>query len=364
MKSTAAVMRTPTAPFSIETLEVADPGHGELAVDVAAAGMCHTDVLARELPPEFFPGPIVRGHEGAGTVTAVGPGVSAAKPGDKVILSFNSCGECPACQRRKPPYCFNFMQFNSGGRPDGTSVFTDANGEIVWSHYFGQSSFASHTIVAERSVVKVDSETDLAAAAPLACGVQTGAGAVMNSLAVEAGAALVIAGAGTLGLAAIMAAKIVGADPIIAIDRHASRLELAEQFGATHRLSGDPASFPEQIREITGAGADYAFDATGNAAVVRSIYDGLNNLGTLGMSGVGAGEIAFDMFAMITGRTITGIMEGDSVPQSFIPELIDHHNQGRFPYDQLITRYPLSEISEAERASGAGEVVKPVLVMP
>ena len=364
MRATAAVMRSPTDPFTVESLEVAEPGPGEIAVHVIAAGMCHTDLLARELPPEFFPGPIVRGHEGAGTVISVGPGVKGLEAGDKVILSFNSCGECPACQKSKLPYCFNFMQFNTGGRPDGSSAFTDGNGEAVLSHYFGQSSFASHTIVAERSVVKVDADTDLVAAAPLACGVQTGAGAVLNSLGVEAGAAIVIAGAGTLGLSAIMAAKLVGADPIIAIDRHESRLALAEHFGATHRLSGNPEYFPDKIRELSGAGADYAFDATGNAAVVRSLYDGLNNLGILGMSGVGAGEITFDMFSMITGRTITGIMEGDSVPQVFIPQLIEHHAAGRFPYDELITEYSLAEINEAERASGAGEVVKPVLVMP
>jgi len=363
MKARAAVLRSRSAPFSIEEVEVQEPEAGEVAVAVEATGVCHSDFLPRELPEEHFRGAIVRGHEGAGTVIQVGEGVTSVEVGDKVVLSFNSCGHCPACEKHKDPYCFDFMLYNTGGRPDGSSAFTDAHGQAVLSHFFGQSSFATRTIAAERSVVKMPADTDLVTAAPLACGIQTGAGAIINSLSVEAGASVVVAGAGTLGLSAIMAAKLVGADPIIAIDRHQGRLELARKYGAVHCIQGSPEELTGQIQQITGRGADYAFDATGNAEVVKALYDGLNNIGVLGLSGIGTGEISFNLFSMVTGRTIRGLMEGDSVPSEFIPVLAAYNKEGKLPYDELITRYPLDEINEAERDSLSGEVVKPVLVM-
>jgi aryl-alcohol dehydrogenase len=362
MQVTAAVLRAGNGPFTVETLELAEPRSNEVLVRVVAAGMCHTDLLSRELPPEFFGGPQVYGHEGAGVVEAVGADVTSVQPGDHVVLSFNSCGACPACAKGRLPYCFNFSLHNmSGGRPDGTSVFTDAAGNRVGSHYFGQSSFASHTVVAQQSVVKVDPSFDLASLGPLGCGIQTGAGAVMNTLAVEAGASLVVTGAGALGLSAVMAAKVVGAGTIIAVDRHANRLELARHFGATHAISGSPAEITAQIQAITGGGADYAFDTTGNAAVVRASHDALNTIGTLALAGVGFGELSLNFISMISGRTITGVMEGDSTPSEFIPHLARLNAEGRFPFDELITRFPIEQINEAEAASTSGVVIKPVL---
>jgi aryl-alcohol dehydrogenase len=329
---------------------------------MAAAGMCHTDLLSRELPPEFFAGPQVYGHEGAGIVEAVGADVTSVVPGDHVVLSFNSCGACPACAKGRLPYCFNFSLHNmSGGRPDGTSAFVDAAGNRVGSHYFGQSSFASHTVVAQQSVVKVDPSYDLASLGPLGCGIQTGAGAVMNTLAVEAGASLVVTGAGALGLSAVMAAQVVGAGTIIAVDRHANRLELARRFGATHAISGSPAEITAQIYAITGGGTDYAFDTTGNAAIVRASHDALNTIGTLALAGVGFGELSLNFISMISGRTITGVMEGDSTPSEFIPLLARLNADGKFPFHELITRFPIDQINEAEAASASGAVIKPVL---
>lgn len=363
MKVTAAVLRTGNGPFSVEELDLAEPRADEVLVRVVAAGMCHTDLLSRELPPEFFGGPQVYGHEGAGVVEAIGDAVTRVAVGDHVVLSFNSCGGCPACNKGRRPYCANFSQYNmSGGRPDGSAVFTDAQGNRVGSHFFGQSSFASHTVVAEESVVKVDASLDLRRLGPLGCGIQTGAGAVMNTLAVEAGSSLVVTGAGALGLTAVMAAKVVGASTIIAIDRHASRLELATRFGATHTVSGSPADITAQILSITGRGADYAFDTTGNAAVVRASHDALNNIGTLALAGVGFGELSFNFLSMISGRTITGVMEGDSVPTEFIPNLARLNAEGAFPYHELITEFPLEAINDAEAASASGSVIKPVLV--
>ncbi len=361
----AAVLRAGTGPFTVEELSVGDPGDREVLVRIVAAGMCHTDLLARELPPEFFAGPQVYGHEGAGIIESVGAGVTDVGPGDHVVLSFTSCHHCPACDAGRRPYCFNFALHNmSGGRPDGSSVFTDANGDRVGSHFFGQSSFAGLTVVAADSVVKVDAGLDLRRLGPLGCGVQTGAGTILNTLAVEPGASVVIAGAGALGLSAVMAAKLAGAGTIVAIDRHANRLELATRYGATATLGGSPAKLADLIREATGGGSRYAFDTTGNAAVVRSLYDGLDNIGTLAMAGVGFGDVTFDFLSMISGRRITGVMEGDAVPTEFIPHLAALNAAGEFPFHELITEFPIAEINDAEAASASGAVIKPVLTFP
>lgn len=303
------------------------------------------------------------GHEGAGTVAALGDGVTGLEVGDHVVLSFNHCGACPACARGRLPYCFNFSLHNmSGGRPDGSSAFTDSTGAPVGSHFFGQSSFSARTVVARNSVVKVDPTFDLVNLGPLGCGVQTGAGAIMQTLAVEPGSSVVITGTGALGLSGVMAAKYIGAERIIAVDRHASRLELAERYGATHVLSCPPSELAAKVRDITSSGADYAFDTTGNAAVVRGSFDGLNNLGTLALAGVGFGDLTFDFLSLIGGRTITGVMEGDSTPEEFIPRLARMNADGVFPFDELITRFPITQINEAEQASASGAVIKPVLV--
>jgi aryl-alcohol dehydrogenase len=363
MRARAAILRSGDGEFSVEDVEVGEPRPDEVLVRMVATGMCHTDLLSRELPPDFFGGPQVYGHEGAGIVEAVGSAVTDLEPGAHVVLSFNHCGACPACDRGRLPYCFEFSAHNmAGGRLDGTTAFTDASGEPVRSHFFGQSSFASHALVARRSVVEVDRSYDLARLGPLGCGIQTGAGAILNTLAVEPGRSVVIAGAGALGLSAVMAARIANAGTIIAIDRHANRLELAERYGATHTLSVAPDELAAAIIDATGGGADDAFDTTGNAAVVRGVFEGLNNLGTLAMAGVGFGDVTFDFLSMIGGRTITGVMEGDSTPSEFIPYLAALNAEGRFPFDELITTFPLEEINAAEAASADGSVVKPVLV--
>jgi aryl-alcohol dehydrogenase len=358
----AAVLRTGNGPFTIEDLELEDPRDDEVLVRMVAAGMCHTDLLSRELPPEFFTGAQVYGHEGAGVVEAIGAGVSDLAVGDQVVLSFNHCGACPACGKGKLPYCYNLTQYNmSGGRPDGSKAFIDGSGNPVGSHFFGQSSFASHSVVARTSVVKVDPAYDLLMMGPLGCGVQTGAGAILNTLDVQPGSSVVITGAGALGLSAVMAAKVAGATTIVAVDRHASRLELATKFGATATLSGSPAEITAGVLDATGGGADYAFDTTGNAGVVRAAFEGLNNLGTIGLAGVGFGDLTLDYLSLIGGRTITGVMEGDSTPNEFIPRLAALNAEGRFPYHELITTFPIEQINDAEAASASGSVIKPVL---
>ncbi len=359
----AAVLRSGNGPFSVEELELSEPQAGEVLVKMVAAGMCHTDLLSRDLPPEFFAGPQVYGHEGAGVVEAVGSEVTDIAVGDHVVLSFNYCGDCTACSKGRLPYCFNFGAHNMNARrPDGSSAFTDTNGERVGSHFFGQSSFASHSLVARPSVVKVDPSLDLTRLGPLGCGIQTGAGTVFNTLGVEAGSSFVVAGAGALGLSAVMAAKVAGATNIIAIDRHANRLELATRFGATETISAPPAELTGLIHEATGGGSDYAFDTTGNAEVVRACQQGLHNIGTIALAGVGFGDLTFDFLSMISGRRIVGVMEGDATPSEFIPHLAQLNADGQFPFDELIQTFPLDQINDAEAASASGQVIKPVLL--
>jgi aryl-alcohol dehydrogenase len=357
----AAVLRSPHGPFSIEPLILDDPRAGEVLVRIVGAGLCHTDLLDRERPAGSFPSPIVNGHEGAGIVKAVGEGVTQVKAGDRVVLSFASCASCKPCAVHKPSYCDRFLELNvAGGRADGSTALHTPAGEAIRSHFFAQSSFASHAIALERNVVKIPDGLPLEIAGPLGCGVQTGAGAVMNSLMVPKGASLVVFGAGSVGLSAILAGVVVGASPIIAVDIHASRLEMAMSLGATQTIDATKEDVLGQIREATGGGTDFALDTTGNVGVIRTAWDCLNRIGSLGIAGVGYADISFNQIEFMTGRTIRGILEGDSDPARFIPELAELYLEGRFPFDKLITPFPLEAINEAEKLTKSGEVIKPV----
>lgn len=364
MKITAAVLREPTGPFAIEELDLADPRDDEVLVRMVGAGLCHTDLLSREWPPEMFPGPIVYGHEGSGVVEAVGSAVAGVEEGDHVVLSFDSCGRCAGCRDVGPFACYDFLPLNlAPNRADGTSALTDAAGQPVGSHFFGQSSLASHAVVAARSVVKVDPSFPLEQLGPLGCGIQTGAGAILNTLGVEEGASVAIYGVGSLGLAAVMAAKVAGAGRIIAVDRHPSRLELAARYGATDQVSGTPDEVIEAVREASGGGTDYSFDSTGVAAITRVAFDALNNTGTMSMAGVGGdAELVFDYRSLISPRTIKGVVEGSSNTTEFIPRLAQLNADGQFPFHELITNFGLDEINDAEHASHTGEVIKPVFL--
>jgi len=360
----AAVLRGPYEPFAIEQLELEEPRADEVVVRLVSAGMCHTDLLSRELPEDRFRGVRVLGHEGAGVVEAIGSGVSSVAVGDHVVLSFNSCGACKSCSTDRPAYCFDFVNQNMAGSrvDDGSTSLTDANGEPVGSHYFGQSSFATHCVALERSVVPVDPSYDLATLGPLGCGVQTGAGAIMNTFDMQPGESVLIAGAGALGLSAVLAARHREASQIIVLDRHQNRLDFALELGATHALSVSPDALVEAIHEIVPGGVDYAFDTTGVADLVSASFEALNYTGTLGASGVGFGAVTLPQVALLTGRTLTGVFEGDSVPQQFIPELAALHAAGDFPFDKLITNYPFEDINDAEADSKSGKTIKPVLI--
>ncbi len=364
MKIQAAVLRAGDQPYSIESLELAGPAPGEILVRVVGVGMCHTDMVPRA--PDFAalaPLPIVTGHEGAGVVEAVGAGVAQIAVGDHVVLSFDSCGTCTTCRGGHPAYCDTFLPRNLSGRNlDGSSPATDAAGKPVGARWFGQSSFATYAIATPRNAVVVDRSLPLELLGPLGCGIQTGAGSVLMAMGVRAGSSIAVHGAGAVGLAAVMAARIAGATTIVAVDLHPARLALARELGATHTIDGKASDVTQQILALAGSGLDYAFDTTGVPSVIAGAVMTLRPLGVCGLVGVRGADLVLPPLSLELGRTLVGILEGDAVPQRFIPQMITLWRQGRFPFDRLIGTFPLAKIDEAERASLAGEVVKPVLL--
>ncbi|MGO1183277.1 MAG: NAD(P)-dependent alcohol dehydrogenase [Micrococcaceae bacterium] len=364
MQITAAITRGTGEPFEITTLTLDDPRPGEVQVKLTATGVCHTDAIVRD---QVYPTPLpaVLGHEGAGVIEQVGEGVTAFKPGDKVVLGFNSCGECTQCQTGKPAYCQQFYDYNfAGTRPDGTTALSDGDTSVS-SHFFGQSSFASHANVSARSVVKVDDDAPLELLGPLGCGLMTGAGSIINSLSVGAGETVAVFGTGAVGSAAIMAAAAVGATTVIAIDLVDSRLERAREYGATHTINSGSENLAERLAEITGgAGVNVALDTTGVTAVTRQAADAVGIKGRVGLVGAPAlgDEATFEVGAsLLKGWSFQTIIEGDAVPQDFVPRLVHLWRNGQFPIEKLIETYPLAEINQAFEDSKSGETIKPIV---
>ncbi|WP_329223095.1 NAD(P)-dependent alcohol dehydrogenase [Streptomyces sp. NBC_01485] len=360
----AAVVESGGAPFTLSDVVLDDPAPHEALVRLVAAGVCHTDlgVASGGLP---FPLPGVLGHEGAGVVEAVGSAVTGVVPGDHVVLSFTSCGDCRNCQGGHPAYCATWLPLNllGGRRADGTSTIS-RDGEDLGGHFFGQSSFAERALVDERSLVKVDPDVPLASIAPLGCGVQTGVGAVWNVLKPETGSTIVVLGAGAVGLSAVMAAALSPATTIIAVDRVAERLELAKELGATHTVDASQAALGDAIAVITGGqGADGIVETTGNTTVLRQGVDALAARGTLVVVGAPpfGSEVALDVNGLLGGKRVVGLTLGDVETQSFIPALVKLVKEGRLPLDRLIGTYPFADIDQAVRDMKAGKTIKPVL---
>jgi aryl-alcohol dehydrogenase len=365
MQIRAAVTRAPNTPMSLETLELEDPRPGEILVRVVATGVCHTDlVVAQGMLPT--PQPVVLGHEGAGIVVTVGDGVTKVSPGDHVVMTFNSCGGCPSCDAGEETYCHDFFLHNfQAERPDGSTALSKGD-EHVHSNFFGQSSFATHALCHERNIVKVPTDVPLELLGPLACGIQTGAGAVMNALGVTAGSSFAVFGTGSVGLSAIMAARIVGATTIVAVDIDAGRLAVAASLGATHTIDSSSSDATAEILQITGSGLNFALDTTGLGSVIRAAVDSLAPRGTCGILGASplGSEITLDeVHFMSGGRRLMGIVEGESQPDTFIPKLIDLYRSGDFPFDKLVTYYDLDQIDEAIHDCEAGTTIKPIVRM-
>ena len=334
-------------------------GDQEVLVEIAGTGLCHTD-LAVSGVPFFRPGPRILGHEGAGVVRSVGSAVVDLGVGDPVVLSYNSCGVCPQCRRGSPYHCAHFGVANDAVGTDGSQRLTDAAGEPVHHHFFGQSSFASHAVVTSRNAVRIDDDLPLEIMGALGCGLLTGAGAVLNALRVRPGMTIAVFGVGAVGLAAIMAAKICGADRIVAVDLHQSRLDLAKELGATDVFRGDTPDLTGRIQTEVGS-LDRTFDTTGVPTVIGTAVDILSPGGVCGLVGIG-GPIELNPFSLVLGRTVMGIVEGNSVPHVLIPTLTRWWREGLFPFDKLITRFGLADIGEAITAAASGAAVKPVLI--
>jgi aryl-alcohol dehydrogenase len=347
----AAVVRDRRRPLTIETLELEGPRDDEILVRVVASGICRTDIdMYDEWRPAY--GLAVLGHEGAGVVEQVGAGVRGLRRGDHVVLSYQSCGRCSACRRSHPSACSRFWEANFGFRRlDGSNALQRSG---VQGHFFGQSSFATYVLATKRNAVKVPKHLPLEMLAPLGCGLQTGAGTVMNSLEVRRGEGIAVFGTGSVGLAAVMAARIVGADPIIGVDVVPSRLRLARKLGAAHAIDARREDVAKRLAEIV-AGVNYVVETTGDPAMYRLAVKCLRPRGTVALMAGGPDAV------LRGGRRAVGVIQGDAVPQRFIPKLIRLWLAGRFPFDRLVKFYRFRDINRAIADAKRGVAVKPVL---
>ncbi len=365
MRITAAVTEEKGGPFVVQALELGALQPDEVLVEVAAAGICHTDLIIRD---QWLPTPLpaVLGHEGAGVVSAVGSAVSRIAPGDRIAMSFNSCGHCATCLQGHSNYCHDFFGRNfAAARPDGTSALS-RGGELVHGHFFGQSCFATHAVATARNVVVLPDWVAFDLAAPFGCGIQTGAGAVLNSLRAPAGSSLAVFGTGAVGLSAVMAAVVAGCSPIIGVDVRPARLELARELGATHVVDASTGDVLEQIAAIAGGGVDFSLETSGVPTVLRTAVDSLVPMGVCGVIGAppGGSEVALDVNGLLsTGKIVRGIVEGDSIPELFLPRLFELWRAGRFPVERLMVQYDFDRINEAALDAESGSTIKPVLRM-
>ena len=350
----AAVLRG-RGPLKIETLDMEGPRDDETLVRLAASGICRTDIDICDSWDERET-PAVLGHEGAGVVEQVGRGVEGVKRGDHVVLSYDSCGNCAECRDGRPAHCRYGYELNFGFRRlDGTNPL---QGSGVRGRFFGQSSFASHAVATERNLVRVSKKLPLEILAPLGCGFQTGAGTIMNSLKVAKGESVAVFGTGSVGLAAVMAARLAGAAPIIGVDIVPRRLKLAIQLGATHAVDARRGEIAGRVRGMAGGGVDYVVETTGEPEMHRLAVEILN------LNGAAALLTGEDGKKLSGGRRTVGIIEGDAVPQQFIPRLIRLYRRGRFPFDRLLKFYPFRDINRAMADARRGVTVKPVLLFP
>lgn len=359
--TTAALVRGPAGPFSVEPVQVAEPIGDEVLVRIVAAGVCHTDLVGRMA--SLLGEPVLLGHEGAGVVEEVGPEITGVRPGDHVVLSFRSCGRCDRCGARRPAYCADWDVLNRfGRRADGTPTVC-AGTTPVMAGFFGQSSFAGYALAHQDNTIVVNPVTDLTVAASFGCGFQTGAGAVFNVLRPDENATMVVYGAGSVGLAGLLAARASGVSTIVAVDVSAPRREMALQLGADHVVDPTGIDIATAVADITGGGGTHALDTTGVPAVIAAAVKSLAPTGTAVVVGLGRAEVPLDVLDLLYGgKTLRGCMEGDAVPAAFIPHLLDLHAAGGFPVDELVTTFPLAHVNEAVTAQQAGQVVKAVLV--
>ncbi|KAI3572690.1 aryl-alcohol dehydrogenase [Fusarium oxysporum f. sp. albedinis] len=371
MITDAFVVEKPGSRFTLQKIHVEDdPREDEVMVEMCATGLCHTDLnFSKEHSmPELFPA--VFGHEGAGAVIKIGAAVKSLNVGDNVILSYSSCGSCKYCRNQETSYCNHFEKQNFGiGRDDGSKAYSSSSGAIT-SHFFGQSSFARHAIVMASCAVKIDRDLPLKTLAPLGCGVMTGAGALLNVLQPESASSVIcVSGVGAVGLAALMATRLVQPPPakVIAVDVVPERLELAKKFGATVTIDcRQVTDLKAALLEATGGeGIDGSIDATGRPEVAETLLRASAKKGSVVQVGVGqlTAEVSACMFDTVnSGRTYRGCAMGSCFPPAFIPKLIEAWKEGIFPFTELVKEYPVMEMDRAVEDVSSGRVVKAVLI--
>ncbi|KAG7423915.1 hypothetical protein NW756_012662 [Fusarium oxysporum] len=369
IETLAFVVQEPKADFTLVPIILDEIRADEVLVDMSYSGICHTDIVLQQglLPMVEFPA--VFGHEGAGIVRAVGSDVSIAglEVGDSVVLSFNHCGTCKACVSDHPAFCFSHPQVNHNAVriSDRSTPGRLKDGLSVRTQYFGQSSFSKMSVVNAKCVVKCPRPEDMHLYAPLGCGIQTGAGTVLNVLKPTSEDSLVIFGLGSVGLAAVMAAKYLGVGKIIAVDIMPTRLELGRELGATDTLnSREESNIVQTIKNLTGGGAKFAVDCTGIPKVIEDVVASIGPMGTAVVVGVpppGADVKVNALEFLLENKKFVGVIEGDSNPSKFIPQLIDLHRAGEFPLEKLCKNYHFSELPQAVADMHSGKVIKPVI---
>jgi len=368
MKTRAAVAYAAGKPLVIETVNLDGPKEGEVLVEIKATGICHTDEFTRSGadPEGLFPS--ILGHEGAGVVVDVGPGVTSVKQGDHVIPLYTpECRQCDYCLSGKTNLCQAIRSTQGQGlMPDGTSRFS-IGGDSIY-HYMGTSTFANHIVLPEIAVAKVRSDAPFDKICYIGCGVTTGIGAVINTAKVEPGANCVVFGLGGIGLNVIQGLRLVGADIIVGVDINPSRRELAERFGMTHfvnpkEVEGDLVSY---LVDLTRGGADYSFECIGDVNVMRQALEcchkGWGESIIVGVAGAGQ-EISTRPFQLVTGRVWKGTAFGGAKGRTEVPRIVDWYMDGKINIDDLITHtMPLDEINTAFDLMHAGTSIRSVVL--
>jgi alcohol dehydrogenase len=372
MKTTAAVLRavtearpyTESRPLQLEDVELGAPRAGELLVRVEAASVCHSDVSVVD-GSRIRPLPMALGHEAAGVVEEVGPGVRDVKPGDHVVLTFvPSCGTCPECSSGRPALCAPGAAANGAGTLlHGPSLLLDGAGQVV-HHHLGISGFARHAVVARESAVVIPADVPLQTAALFGCAVLTGAGAVLNTAAVRPGQSVAVFGLGGVGLASVMAAAVAGATTIVAVDPVVAKRRLALELGATHAFA--PGEAEAAVKDLTGGGAEFTFEAAGVPAVLEAAFRAARRGGTTVAMGLPHPSRTLTLPALAfagLGQSLVGSYMGSSSPQRDIPRYLALWKKGRMPVDRLQSAtLPLTSINEAFEALATGAAVRQVLL--
>jgi len=367
MKTRAAVAWKAGAPLTIETVDLDGPRVGEVLVEVKATGICHTDhyTLSGADPEGLFPA--ILGHEGAGVVVDIGPGVASLKKGDHVIPLYTpECRQCKFCLSRKTNLCQQIRATQGKGlMPDATSRFSIGGKSIL--HYMGTSTFSNHIVVPEIALAKIRSDAPFDKVCYIGCGVTTGVGAVLFTAKVEAGTNVVVFGLGGIGLNVVQGAKMVGADKIIGVDINPAREAMARRFGMTHFLS--PKQHPnlvDAIVQLTDGGADYSFECIGNTTTMRQALEcchkGWGVSVIIGVAAAGQ-EIATRPFQLVTGRVWKGSAFGGARGRSDVPRIVDWYMEGKIQIDPLITHtLKLEQINEGFSLMERGESIRSVVV--